>query len=186
MSELIYVRGVSSLKIIGVRFFASAVMCFLPILVLSFYPRVQLAVFGAQEGISVDYFAFVKYTCAWILPTILTVTGVAFVLTVLTETPIAILAQMVWSIGAVFTNELDGLAGESGFSLVIRHNLVGGLSDVREQFGAIAVNRTIYSVLALALLACSVIIFEQKRKGKLNVRRKRGKARAAGEETVSA
>jgi hypothetical protein len=174
MSELVYVRGVSSLKIIGCRFFASAFMCFLPIIILSFFPLVQLASFGARQGIGVDYFAFIKYACAWVLPTILTVTGVAFILTILTETSVAIFVQLAWSIIAVFSTALNGLAGDSGFALIIRHNLVGGLSDVREQLGALTINRISYSIFALLLMFGSVEILNLKRKGQLSIRRKRG------------
>lgn len=170
INELIYPREVSSLKLIGMRYLSLVTMTFIPIILISIEPIIRLAIFGAEQNIAIDYLAFVKYSFAWILPSVLVVTSVAFFFTILTDTPIGIIIQFAWSFVSVITGrDLSGLAGESGFAFVIRFNETGNYAAVQEQITAMIINRVSYSVLAIVLLALSVIVYEQKRKGRLDV-----------------
>lgn len=174
VKELVYPRKISSLKLIGTRYLSMITMMFVPILLLSLEPLIRIAIFAAKQGFTIDYFAFAKYSFAWLLPSILVVVSMAFFFTILTDTPIAIIIQFAWSLITIFqtASDLGGLAGKSGFSFVIRFNLTGNYSAVQEQMTALIINRVSYSLFAILLLAFAIILFEQKRKGRLDVRSK--------------
>ena len=169
MNELIYSRGKSSTNIVLTRYFALVCMTILPFLLLSSVPTFQLSVFAAQHGLSADYLAFVKYISAWLLPTILTTTAVAFLFTTLTDTPIAILLQLVWSLYGFFAgaNNIEG--GRYGIEIAIRHNSLGNLQLFQESINTLIVNRISYAALSIVLIIASVCLYNLKRRGQLNV-----------------
>ena len=182
MEELIYPRTISSLKLIGTKFLAIVTMMFVPVLLLSCVPLVHIASFASDYGYSIDYFAFITYSFAWILPSLLVVVGVGFALTILTDTPIGILVQSIWSFSLLFMStgaNLASLAGKSGFSLLIRFNTAGDRELFIEQFTAMIINRVSFAILGLVLIAISIALFEMKRKGRLDVRRKLRKKRTS-------
>jgi hypothetical protein len=169
MNELIYSRKKSSAGIVLTRYFALVCMTILPVVLLSLVPTVQLSVFAAQHSMSVDYLAFAKYIAVWLMPTVLTATAVACLFTTLTDTPIAILLQLVWSLFGIFTsaNSLEG--GRYGIDIAIRHNSLGNLRLMRENVNALIVNRFSYAAISLVLILVTVFLFNLKRRGKLNV-----------------
>ena len=169
MEELIYPRTVSSVKLVGTKFLAVIAMMFVPVLILSCIPLVSFAVFAAKLNYSIDYLAFINYSFAWLLPSLLVVVGVGFVFTVLTDTPIAILLQSIWSFGVLFTSDLGAMAGENGFALLIRFNSIGDREAFEAQFNAMIINRVSFAILGLVLIAISIALFELKRKGNLDV-----------------
>ena len=144
-------------------------MTILPILLLSLIPTVQLVIFAAQYDMSVDFLAFIKYMIAWLLPTILAITAVAYFFTTLTDTPIAILLQLVWSLFGFFTgaNNIEG--GRYGIEITIRHNSLGNLHLVQESLNALIVNRLSYTAISIVLIFVSVYLYSLKRRGTLNV-----------------
>ncbi len=177
MNELIYPRKVSSVKLIGTRYLSVVSMIFIPILIISFVPLIRLAIFASENGLSIDYLAFIKYSFAWLLPTLLATVSVGFFFTILTDTPVGILIQFGWAFFTVFMSNdgLTALAGENKMALVVRFNMVGGFAEVQSQIGALMINRLGYSVFALILLILSIVLYEMKRKGKLDVRSKLAK-----------
>lgn len=166
--ESVYPRGKSSLAIASARYFAVVLMILAPVLALSLVPLAQLAAFAGGLGLAVDPLGFVKYILWWLLPTIMTVTGVGFVFTLLTDTPIGIAVQFLWGFLDFSSGMLIG--GEPGFGLAIRHNTAGRLAAVEGLAGAITANRLFYTALSLALLGISVLLLELKRRGRLDVR----------------
>jgi hypothetical protein len=165
--ELLYSRGKSSLAVISARYFAAVGMMLTPVLLLSLFPLAQLAMFAGEQGLAVDFFGFIRYILWWLLPSIMTVTAVGFVLTLLTDTPVAIAVQFLWSLLDVSGKALSG--GEPGWGLTIRHNTVGDLAIIKELAGAITANRLFFVALSLGLLLLSILLFEQKRRGRLDV-----------------
>ena len=167
-NELIYSREKSSASIVLTRYFALVCMTILPIILLSIIPTVQLSVFAAQHSMSVDYLAFAKYIAAWLMPTVLTTTAVACCFTTLTDTPIAILLQLVWSLFGIFSsaNFLEG--GRYGIGITIRHNSLGNLQLVQENMNALITNRLSYTSFSLVLILVTVVLFNLKRRGRLN------------------
>lgn len=172
MQELIYTRKSSSLVIVSSRYLAMLAMLILPVLALSMIPLVQCVRYGSAAGISVDVFAFVKYTFGWLVPTIMIVLAVGMFLTELTDTAAAVLVQGVWWFVSVFSgvNTLDG--GMYGWNLAPRHNTELNWSGYCNGFAQLAANRIFYVVLALVLLAFTAVVYSQKRKGRLVIRGK--------------
>lgn len=169
-NELIYSRRIGSSKLIAARYTALVVMMLLPVVLLSMVPLAQLMLYGGRNGISVDAFAFLKYIAAWLLPSLMTTTAVALLLTTLTDTPIAIVVQFLWSFLSILTGgaaALDG--GKYGMNLIIRHNTVGNLRAVTDNLSQLVMNRVFYAVLALAFVGITIFIYEQKRRGRLDV-----------------
>lgn len=168
-NELIYSRQKSSASIVLARYFALICMTILPFILLSLIPTIQLSVFATQHSMSIDYFAFIKYMVAWLLPTVLTTTAVAYFFTTLTDTPIAIILQFVWGLFGILSsaNFLEG--GHYGVEMTIRHNTLGNLQLVQENVNALIANRLSYTAISLILVLATICLFDLKRKGKVNV-----------------
>ena len=73
MRGLIYPRTISSAKLICTRYAAAVCITMLPILILPVKSLVVLMRYCGSIGVQGDVLAFVKYTLAWILPTVMLV-----------------------------------------------------------------------------------------------------------------
>lgn len=166
MDELIYSRESSSVTLIITRYFACVTMVLLPVILLSLESLIPLIRFASVNGLSVDYFAFLKYILWWLLPTIMIVTAVGAFLTLLTDSPIAILAQFVWW---TIDKGVTGLSGDTEwFTLMIRHNTLRGFELLQDSWNVIWLNRILMVLVSVVLLFCSTWILTQKRKGKMD------------------
>ena len=175
-NELIYSRGISSAKFILARYAALIFMMILPFLLLSIIPSAQLINFAFGNNMDVDIFAFAKYVAVWILPTLMTTAAAAMVCTAVTDTPIAIAVQFLWSFisltvgGFAAYNSGTGNLVHYGMNLIIRHNTVGSLEFYKDNFAQLVINRTFYTVLSVALVVLTIFIYEKKRRGEADVR----------------
>lgn len=80
--------------------------------------------------------------------------------------PIAILVQFVWWF---IDTSLTALSGDTKiFTLMIRHNLLRGSELIKQDFNLICLNRGLFVILSLILIALSVVVYNKKRGGKLN------------------
>ena len=123
-SELIYSKKISSARLVVSRYLASVTMILLPVLLLSFESLVPLIALGAKKGISVDYFAYIKYILWWLLPEVMAVSAIGIFFTLLTDSPIAIAIQFLWW---MVDKGVTGLSGDTGATtLMIRHNTLRG------------------------------------------------------------
>ena len=168
MQELIYVRKISSLKFIAVRFASITAMIMLPVFLMSLIPLVQLELFAAKNGLETDILAFVKYIAVWLLPTVLFTVSAGMFFTVLTDTPIGIPIVLIYAFIGVFANSTSINGGNYGFELAIRHNSLEGYGRMMENIGALILNRMVYAGTALLLLIASVVIYELKRRGRID------------------
>ncbi len=169
MNELLYSRKKGSASLVFLRYGAVVFMMLLPFLLLSIIPTVQLVQYGASMDLSVDAFAFLKYILSWLLPTLMTTTAIGFIFTILTDTPIAIAIQLLW--GYFFDLMLSFQrmqGGNYGFELVIRHNILGNLQEVKDGMNALVINRSFYVIVSLVLIVISSLIYDQKRRGRLD------------------
>lgn len=174
MTELLYIRRVSSLKLVLTRYLASITMVLIPVILLSFESLVPLISFGSEHGISIDYFAYIKYILWWLLPTIMIVSAIGVFSTLLTDSPIAALLQFLWWI---IDKGATGLSGDTkNTTLMIRHNTLRGYELIKDNFHVICVNRLLMAGISILLVILSVWILQQKRKGKINVANIYGKA----------
>ena len=171
VSEVIYARKVSSAAVVLSRYLATVVMIGVPVALLSIMPLLQCVYYGKSLGVSVDIFAFAKYFCGWLFPTIAVVTAMGFFVTELTNGPVAILIQGVWWMVSIFFN-FRSLVGGVGWNLIPRFNNHAKTDVWLQVFPQMVRNRIFYSVLAAALVAATVGIYQLKRKGVLGNGRK--------------
>lgn len=166
-SELWYSKKIHSVKLIFSRYSASVVLILVPVFLLSFESLIPLAEFGEKEGMTVDYLAYLKYIVWWLLPTLMIVSAIGCFLTVLTDSPVAILVQFMWWL--VDGNQLGKVGNYSMFQLMIRHNSLIGYDVIQRNFKLIMYNRIFYTVLSVLVLLFTVWILEQKRRGSFDV-----------------
>lgn len=167
-NELIYERKISSAKIVCFRFLACVVMVMIPILLLTLESFFPLLGFSYNNGYSMDYLAYIKYSIYWLMPTIMISLALGSLLTVLTDSPVAVLIQLVWWF---IERGITGLSGDTGiFTLMIRHNTLRGYEIIREQANIIFANRLIYVLLSFGLLWLTSLALEKKRRGKFDCR----------------
>ncbi len=165
--EIIFSRKASSYQIIISRYLASVVMLLLPIIILACFQTIDCIYVGQKEGISVDYFAYLKYIAGWLLPTILIVTSVGAFLTELTDSAIAIIIQGLWWILSVTSANLEG---NCGWNLIPRHNSLNYYNIFKQNFDQLVINRISYTIAAVIILFATVYVYELKRKGRINIR----------------
>lgn len=167
MQGLTYPRTISSTKLICTRFAAAVCMTMLPILILPVKSLVVLMRYCGSIGVQADALAFLKYTLAWILPTVMLVMAISLAVTALLENYTAILlAGLIWLVGKPTIDKLEG--GNYGlFDLIIRHNTLKGYGRMMENIRMLALNRITISVIALALVGVAVLVYHKKRKGGL-------------------
>ena len=167
MQGLTYPRTISSAKLVCTRYAAAVCMTMLPIVILPVKSMVMLMRYCGSIGVSADALAFIKYTLAWILPTVLLTMAISLSVTVLLENYTAILlAGLIWLIGKPTIDKLEG-ANYGPFDLIIRHNTLKGYGRMMENIQMLALNRIIISVAALALVGLAVLVYSKKRKGGL-------------------
>ena len=166
MQELICSRKCSSLVIIASRYVSMVVMLILPVLLISLPLLSRCMKYASGAGISADAFAFVKYTFGWLTPTIMTAAAVGMFFTELTDTALGVLVQGVWWFYTAFggVNTLHG--GMYGWNLIPRHNTELNWSGYQSAFAQLAANRILYVLLSLVLVALTILIYDQKRKGR--------------------
>ncbi len=166
MSSLIYARKTSSFKLVITRYIAIIVAVIIPTLILAYISN--MTTWGNYEGFALDYFAPLKYVVGWLLPSVMISAAVGMFLTELTGTPIAIAVQGLWwfidlNIGA---RNLSG--GFSLWQLTPRHNTLGKAQVFIDSLGDLIANRLMFVGIALCLVFVTAIIYEQKRRGKLD------------------
>lgn len=167
MRSLIYPRTISSAKVVCTRYTAAVCMTMLPILVLPLKSLFLLMRYCGSMRVPADALAFIKYTLAWILPTVLLIMAISLLVTVLLENYTAILlAGLIWLVGKPSVDKLAG--GNYGlFDLIIRHNTLKGYGRMMENIQMLTLNRMIISIAALVLVGLSVLVYSMKRKGGL-------------------
>lgn len=170
VEQVIYSKGCSSAVIIICRYAAIIIMTLLPVIILSINPLLQSIYVAANNGITADYFAFLKVIMVWLLPTILFVVSMGFLLTEITNGPLAILMQgLLWIVNVFAASST--LVGYVGWNLVPRFNTVGSYIIYETIFDDLVRNRTIYTIVALIMLIGSIIIYDMKRKGRIHIDR---------------
>ena len=169
MKDLVAVRKASSFVIVSTRCLAMVFMMFLPVLLLTLHPLAQCIFFARSHHVSIQYFSFIIYSIGWLLPDILFTSAVGVVLTELTDSPIAAAVMGIWWFADVNAG-VSGMGGGSyGLHLIARHNTEYNYKDFIENFGTLAANRLMYTVLAFVLLMLAVLIYSRKRKGRFDI-----------------
>lgn len=166
MNDLIYVRKTSSFKLILSRYFAVVISVMLPTVILAYISN--STVWGQYSGMALDYLAPLKYSLGWLMPSVMIAAAIGMFFTELTGTPIAIAIQALWW----FIDLNAGVGRLRGvhtlFELTPRHNSLGNTQIFLDEFHTLVTNRLMIAGAALLLVAATVIIYEQKRRGKFS------------------
>ena len=166
--QVIFSKKCSSTVIILSRYLAIISMIIFPLILISITPTLQSIYSAHSNGITADYFAFIRVMFGWLMPTVLVTVSMGFFLTELTNGPIAILVQGIWwfvsiSLGA------PNLVGNVGMNLIPRFNSLGSYDIYNKIFNELVINRVLYSIVAIVLIVGTIFIYDTKRKGELNL-----------------
>jgi ABC-2 type transport system permease protein len=139
---------------IWIRFLSMTAMIFIPVMILAITATFELAAGVKSLGLSIGYFAFIVYSVAWLLPTVMFTAAAGLFMILLTKRLAGILAPLVlwlWSIRYWGDNGLENI--KYGANLFLRHNMVGEYQTYLSSLGGIILNRAGYTILALILIA---------------------------------
>lgn len=166
MNGLLYTRRVSSARLVFTRYAAVVTAVMLPTMLLAYLSNAS--VWGLYPGEALDYLAPLKYTLGWLLPSVMISSAVGMFFTVLTDTPIAVAIQGIWWFVDINLGISEMHGGYSLFRLSPRHNSLRYTQNFIDGFGSLAANRILFAALALALVAATVVVYEQKRRGRFD------------------
>ena len=158
---LIYSRKASSAKIVGMRF--AALFCCMMLPVLLTFSHAVFRLNGLYREIGIEWGKAVFLVILWLLPSLLFVTAFAILLTELASPLLAVLIQGLWWFLSLQANQVSGSITK--WTLLIRHNMLGGSALFQSEWGDFLWNRACYFILAIACVGIEVLVFERKRRG---------------------
>ena len=166
MCDLVYARKISSFKLVVTRYLAVLASILLPVVILSYVSSASVWGIYGEQGI--DYILPLKYVAGWLMPSVMVAAAVGMFFTELTGTPVAVAIQAIWWFVDINSSvaRIDGK--QVLFQLIPRHNSLGGTQIFLDNFQRLAANRVLCAGAALALVLMTVIIYGQKRRGKIN------------------
>ncbi len=168
IAPLLHTRRISSVHFILARFLSLLTAVMIPVLMMC---GVLTVIHMADYGLgNIDLLAYFKYALFWLLPTAMAATAVGLFLTTLTNTPVAIAAQLVWW----FTDTIGGngtysFIGVRSLQLIPRHNALGQTSAYMDYLPNLIQNRIWMAMIAVLLVVLTVLIYSIKRRGVLYV-----------------
>ncbi|MGO5064140.1 MULTISPECIES: ABC transporter permease [unclassified Clostridium] len=166
--QVIFSKKCSSTVIILSRYLAIIYMIIIPLILISITPTLQSIYSADSNGITADYFAFIRVIFGWLMPSVLVTVSMGFFLTELTNGPIAILVQGIWWFVSISLGG-SNLVGNVGMNLIPRFNALGSYDIYNKIFNELVINRVLYSIVAIVLIVGTIFIYDTKRKGELNL-----------------
>lgn len=136
---------------------------FIIMLMATFY---NIKIIGVNGIENTDPFAFYKYSFLWLIPTLMVVLSVGMFTTILTNSPVGIIAMLGWWFIAMFGSEAN-MRGGYGFQLFLRHNILGDTKVYLNNIHIVLLNRGIYITISAILVLISIKIYNKKRKGEI-------------------
>lgn len=167
-AQVIFSKKCSSTVIILSRYLAIISMIIFPLILISITPTLQSIYSADSNGITADYFAFIRVIFGWLMPSVLVTVSMGFFLTELTNGPVAILVQGIWWFVSISLGG-SNLVGNVGMNLIPRFNALGSYDIYNKIFNELVVNRVLYSIVAIVLIVGTIFIYDIKRKGELNL-----------------
>ena len=166
MTELVYSRKISSLRLTFTRYAALVTTMCIPVLITMIIAAVQASIVYSGEELKM-HFMFTT-PVFWLLPEIMVVTAVGMLLTEIFSAGIAIAVQGVWAFLSLMSGS-DRLYGDiTKFGLMCRHNTLYHRSAFMETYNDFVFNRIFYMILAIVLVCAAAYVYNLKRGGKFN------------------
>jgi len=148
MHELIYTRPVSSIVYVFARYIGACVSIIICYLLLATHATVMFAKIAAVNSLSMDYFAFYKYTFTWVLPTVMFTTSLGMLVSSVAGNGVASipLQFLLW------INSLLPLSGDYSLTkFVLRFNSAGKYEEYIKWLPAIYMNRVFFLIISFAI-----------------------------------
>ena len=166
MTELVYSRNISSLKLTFIRYGALVAMMFIPVFLTMIAAAIQAGEVYGDEPLKMHY--MFTTTTFWLLPELMAVTAVGMFLTEFFSAGFAVAAQGAWSFLSLMSCG-DKLSGNiTKFCLICRHNTLYDRSAFMETYNDFVFNRIFYMVLALVMVLAAAYVYHLKRGGRFN------------------
>lgn len=162
VSDIVYSRRIGSIRLVLGRICA-LLLCMLPAILFP-YVHMMVRVNGLYPNLSIQWLRGSFLMLFWLLPEVLFVTGFVALITELFSPYLALFIQGAWWL----TNLTGtGLKGDiSKWTLIVRHNSLGGLSDWKNGYDNFLFNRTFYLIGGIGILVVLVLVYNRKRRGK--------------------
>ena len=167
MDPLVYVKKISSAKLIFTRYCSLIAVMLVPVILTaaSAYGKVKNS-YPDQE---LNHTAIVIYAAFWLVPDIMAASAVGMFFTEISSGLFAIFVQGVWWFASTMAGT-GGLTGNIGkFTLVMRHNSLSGYDVFHAEYGNIVFNRIFFAMFSILLAVLTAVIYEKKRTGYLSV-----------------
>lgn len=154
--EIIYTKKISSIKYVVSKYIGNVLLMMIVVLILAGYSTIDFA----NHYDKIDYFAFIKISITWILPTIMIVTSLAYILQVAFGNGILpIIVQFIyWNYSVPFSSSQYNVS-----KYMIRYNSVSTLSEYQKVANDIIFNRIVITFISIVFLIGAIWIFEKKR-----------------------
>lgn len=162
MSDLIYSRKISSVKLVFTRFAALVVVMLIPVAVTVVMANISVS--SRYPDVTVDMLAIPKLAAVWLIPNILLAAAVGMFVTEISSPILAVFVQGAWWMASLTSsNELTGEI--SSFTLICRHNSLYKYEAFERTLNLFTFNRIFYTVLSLILVGLTAAVYELKRRG---------------------
>ncbi|KRL11342.1 ABC transporter permease [Schleiferilactobacillus perolens] len=159
----IQAKPMGTLKWLGTQYAASVAGLIIPVIIAA------LALFGRvtwlYPGVALDYLAFAKAACFWVLPTLMVSTAVGFLSDALFSNFTGFALQIGWWL-IVMTIGARQVIGNYGWLLIPRHNTLHNVAYFYAHLSELAINRLGYTILAITLLILTMLLINLQREGK--------------------
>lgn len=163
MSQLVYARKISSVKLIFTRFFSLITVMLIPVVITATMAYIKIK--NIYPSNDLDNMAFIKYALFWLVPNIMTAAAVGMLITEGISGLLAIFVQGAWWFASIFSGA-SGLTGNiKKFTLIMRHNSLLGHDVFTAQWNDILFNRVFFTVISLLAVALTAFIYDKKRRG---------------------
>jgi len=158
-------KSISSVRLFLTKYMALNVILFLPVLIFSATATIHAGWIAREISASgFDIFAFFKVSFLWVIPTNIFVIAFAMLITVATDTPVAVIMfAPVWWTQMIITDSFGLHMTIISFYSEFSHDLY------RIARTEIIVNRLSYAGISLVLVCITVLLYHLKRGGKWNV-----------------
>ncbi len=166
MQSLVFSRKISSARLIITRYSAMIFVMTIPVILTALAGT--FFVNKLYPDFQTDTLAFFKYSLIWLVPNILISSGVGMLITELTMSSAAILIYGMWWFISLFSSA-GALVGKTGmFTMIIRHNSLYNADIFMKNYNTFLFNRAFFIAVSLLIVILTVIIYEQKRRGRLD------------------
>lgn len=160
MNQLVYSKKISSIEYVLIKFFSIVLLFMICFYIIAGFSTILFIKFSNEFKLTIDYFAFFKYTTFWIMPTIFFTISFTMLLSVIfVNGVISFIFQLILFLLSI----LDLIGNYSLWKPIIRFNEVGQLDFYNNNFHSIVVNRIFITILSFVLLVFTIKLYSMLR-----------------------